>query len=129
MKKKNLFQKIAFTFVINKETAITTNFKAQDYEVFDGDKFSVMFIVHDNTAEDVKFASRGASDWADFSVVYTNNWEGKGTQKNCLFTFYVMDGKAKYYQIDYYDLGYIMVFQVDDNKKALGAGWKLKQRP
>lgn len=125
---KKVFQRLVFTLALMLLTVSSSNLKAQDYEVYDGDTFSVMFTVHDNTAEDVQFASVGAEDWADFAVIYTKNWEGKGTQKNCIFTFYVMDGKAHYYQIDYYDQGYVMVFQVDDNKKQIGKGWKLKQR-
>lgn len=126
---KNVFKKIAFTSILMIAFAFSSNLKAQSYEVYDGDKFSVMFTVVDDTAEDVKFASVGASKWTDFEVIDTKNWYGTGTNKGCLFTFYVLDSVYNAYQIDYYENDYIMVFQVNHNDlKQIGSGWKLTLR-
>lgn len=125
---KNNLKKMVAGLVLIFATTFVTDAKAQSYEVYDGDTFSVMFTVVGNTAEDVKFASVGASKWTDFEVIDTKNWNGTGTYKNCLFTFYVLDSVYNSYQIDYYEDGYIWVFQVDDDLKQIGDGWRLTYR-
>ena len=126
---KNLLQKITFTLMLVFVATINSSLSAQKrYEVYDGAEFSIMFTVNNDIADDVKFASRGDSEWTGFDVYNSHNWEGKGKNKNCIFTFYVRDGKSNRYQIDYYEDNYVMVFQMDANQKAIGSGWKLKLR-
>lgn len=119
---KNVFKKLAFAFLIVMATAFSSNLTAQEYEVYDGNEFSVMFTVVDGTAENVKFASRGAKNWTEFEVLDSR----AGTK--AVFSAFVIDGQINAYQIDYYEDGYIMVFNIDDNRKAIGKGWKLTRR-
>ncbi len=119
---KNVFQKLAVAFVLIIVTAFSSNLKAQEYEVYDGKEFSVMFTVRNGTAENVKFASKGAKEWTEFEVLESR----KG--KKAVFSAFVIDGEINGYQIDYYEDGYIMVFNIDDNRKAIGQGWKLTLR-
>lgn len=119
---KNVFQKFAVVFILMIAVSGFSGFKAQTYEVYDGDKFSVMFTVRNGTAENVKFASKGAKEWTEFEVLESR----KG--KNAVFNAFVIDGQINAYQIDYYEDGYIMVFNIDDNRKAIGKGWKLTLR-
>lgn len=119
---KNVFQKIVVALLFMLTTAFTGKFYAQSYEVYDGDKFSVMFTVNNETAEHVQFASVGAADWTDFEVIDSR----KGNK--AVFTVFVIDKKINAYQIDYYENGYIWVFNIDDNRKAIGKGWKLTLR-
>lgn len=123
--KKNVFKKIVITMVVLLTTTLSAY--SQSYEVYDGDGFSVMFVVKNEVAHDVKFASAGDRDWTDFEVIETKNWNGNSTT-NCLFTFYVIDGEINAYQIDYYENNYIWVFQIDDDLEQIGDGWKLKLR-
>lgn len=119
---KNVFQKLAVTCILIVVTAFSPSLKAQEYEVYDGDKFSVMFTVADDAIQNVKFATKGASKWTEFEVIDSR----MGT--NALFSTFVIDGQLNGYQIDYYEADYIMVFNIDDNRKAIGQGWKLKFR-
>lgn len=124
--KKRSFKTMIIALVVLLTTTISAY--SQNYEVYDGDEFSVMFVVKNQVAHDVKFASAGDSDWSDFEVIDTKNWNGKGKIKNCIFTFYVIDGEINGYQVDYYEDNYIWVFAIDDNRKQQGSGWKLYLR-
>lgn len=119
---KNLIKKLSVTFALIIVTAFSSNLKAQDYEVYDGEIFSVMFTVTDDGLENVKFANKGAKNWSEFEVLETR------LGNKAVFSCFVIDGKINGYQIDYYEDGYIMVFNIDDNRKALGKGWKLTLR-
>ncbi|WP_234111705.1 MULTISPECIES: hypothetical protein [Chryseobacterium] len=119
---KNVFQKLAVTFCLIMVAAFSSTLKAQDYEVYDGKEFSVMFTVRNGTAENVKFASRGAKTWTEFEVLESRNGN------KAVFNAFVIDGQLNGYQIDYYEDGYIWVFNIDDNRKAIGTGWKLTLR-
>lgn len=121
-KMKNVFQKLAVAFVLIIVTSFSSNLKAQSYEVYDGKEFSVMFTVRNETAENVKFASRGAKEWTEFEVLESRNGN------KAVFNAFVIDGQLNGYQIDYYEDGYIWVFNIDDNRKAIGNGWKLTLR-
>src|SRR5690554_5256949 len=114
--KKNVFKKIVITMVVLLTTTLSAY--SQSYEVYDGDGFSVMFVVKNEVAHDVKFASAGDRDWTDFEVIETKNWNGNSIT-NCLFTFYVIDGEINAYQIDYYENNYIWVFQIDDDLEQI----------
>lgn len=107
--------------------ATTVSAYSQNYEVYDGQDFSVMFVVKNEVAHDVKFATRGDSQWTAFEVIETKNWNGQ-SDTNCLFTFYVIDGEINAYQIDYYEDNHIWVFQIDHNLEQIGDGWKLNLR-
>lgn len=119
---KNLLQKLAVTCVFILVTAFSANLKAQEYEVYDGKDFSVMFTVANDAIQNVKFATRGSKSWTAFEVLDAR----EGT--NALFSTFVIDGQLNGYQIDYYEADYIMVFNIDDNRKAIGQGWKLTLR-
>lgn len=126
---KNLFKKAIAAIVFTTMFLGSNDAVAQSYEVYDGDKFSVMFKVNNEVAEDVKFASKGDKQWSSFEVIKTKNWEGKSTMKDCVFTFYVVDGNFEGYQIDYYSTGYIYVFNIDhETQQTVGEGWKLNLR-
>lgn len=122
-------RKIFNSFMLATAAFITMTASAfsQDYEVYDGDVFSVMFTVEHSIAKDVKFASKGAEKWTDFEVIDVKNWNGTGGN-NSIFSFYVLDGKLNSYQIDYYEDGYIWVFKIDNDRKATGGKWKLNKR-
>lgn len=127
MKTSTFFSRLFFlttVFFITTAAHVT----AQNYEVYDGDEFSVMFTVRNSVAENVKFAPTGATEWTDFKVIDTKNWYGKSNMEGCLFTFYVKDGKNKNFQVDYYEDGYIWVFSIDANKRQNGDGWQLWMR-
>lgn len=100
---------------------------SQNYEVYDNNEFSVMFVVNNEVAEDVKFANKGDSKWSDFEVIETINWNGQ-SDTNSIFTFYVIDGEINAYQIDYYEDNHIWVFQIDDDLAQIGDGWELTRR-
>jgi|GEM_PF-4300238 len=124
MKTKNLLFKLMLLGLLLSSVTM----KAQSFEVYDGDIFSVMFTVRNSVAHDVKFATRGAEKWTDFKVTDTRNWYGQSTMKDCLFTFYVKDEVDNNYQVDYYKHGYVWVFQLNDNRDQIGSGWKLYLR-
>lgn len=119
---KNLIKNLSVSFALIIVTAFSSSLKAQDYEVYDGDKFSVMFTVANDALENVKFASKGAKNWSEFEVLETR------LGKSAVFSSFVIDGKLNGYQIDYYEDNYIMVFNIDDDRKAIGNGWKLTLR-
>lgn len=119
------FKRILIVLVVLLTTTLSAY--SQNYEVYDGKEFSVMFVVRNEVAQDVKFASSGDNDWSDFEVIETKNWNGKSST-NCIFTFYVIDGDINAYQIDYYEDDHIWVFQIDDDLDQLGDGWKLRLR-
>lgn len=122
---KKTFKNLIIVLVV----ALTTSLSAfsQSYEVYDGKEFSVMFTVRNQVAEDVKFASIGDKTWSDFEVIETQNWNGE-SDNGTLFTFYVIDGNIDGYQIDYYENGYIWVFNIDDDLEQVGEGWRLTRR-
>lgn len=106
---------------------VTTNVISQEYEVYDGSEFSVMFVVNNEVAEDVKFANKGDSKWSDFEVIETINWNGQ-SDTNCIFSFYVIADDVNAYQIDYYEDNHIWVFEIDGDLEQIGDGWKLNRR-
>lgn len=120
LNRKNVIVLLSFLMAI-------TNAISQEYEVYDNNEFSVMFVVNNEIAEDVKFANKGDSIWSDFDVIETINWNGQ-SDTNCIFSFYVIADDVNAYQIDYYEDNHIWVFEIDGDLKQIGDGWKLKRR-
>jgi hypothetical protein len=103
---------------------------AQDYQVYDGDDFSVMFKTNsDNTsATEAKFSakdSNGEWQWYNFEIYDSIDYLDSEFEG---FTFYCTDIGGNEYEVDYYmDEDYLIVYAINADG-SLGTEWDLEPR-
>lgn len=107
---------VAFALLLSSK-----NINAQQYFVYDGDKFSVMLTCDDANTKVEKVSFSFSGKWNEFTVVGVTDYESTVEGG---FVYEVLDGKKQKYFIDYYrDNNHIIVTNEAGNGK-----WTLKKR-
>jgi len=110
----------------------TVNLSAQNenYYIFDGTEFSVMFKCNADTGEvvDVQYSALDSNNnwqWHSFTIYDHMNLEDID---NSGFIFYCLDAEGNDYMVDYYrdiDIVYVTFINDDDSE---GTEWTLTRR-
>ncbi len=109
---------------------LSSTASAQEYFVYDGSVFSVMFKCNSANTQvlDVQFSSKDANgEWKWNTFTVTDSFDFEDTEVGG-FIFNVKDGKNKSFAVDYYrDLDYVIVHAIKADG-SYGTEWRCDKR-
>lgn len=103
--------------------SIPKNGYSQHYEVYEDKEGMVSLVRKDAIIQNIQLYANDVTK--KLEVIDTKIWNGQGSNKNCLYTFFLIDEKINPYQLQYFSDGYVILYKANAEEQPIGAGRKL----